>query len=357
VQIDTGSADLGIPAWGCNSCITHDDKRYVPKQSETAIPITCADGAAMNLTCSPCHYHKQCAMTISYEDNSGFSADLWKDKVSFESTNSAATTAVVAGLYKDHRKNPMQPKMIDGIIGLAYHTVSSANTMTPLDYLVQDHSSSIDDVFALCLDSKSGGKLLIGSPNSDPYYKSMKNIQWANLLKKTYYPVNMTAFYVGKQRVNVAPSVYNRGDAIVDSGSTDITLPREAFDSFRDLMVEQCKKGKGLIGICQDEQGRKIQPGRGLFAGLCYTMSDKDIQSFPTLHVRLSDDISLPIVPSMYIRSGASYCDDLNQVGIAIDSGAVADGTLLGDVFMQGYLTIFDRKHDKIGFAPARDYC
>jgi hypothetical protein len=365
VQIDTGSADLGIPQYGCTTCSSHDDKRYQPKSSPSAQPITCSQGKAMNLTCHPCHYHRQCAMSISYEDDSGFAADLWNDTVTFESygkTHEITVQAVVGGLYKSNPKNPMQPKSIDGILGLAYSTVSSANTLTPLDYLLKQHANELDDVFALCLDSKKGGSFMIGSPDNNPYYESIANLQWTPLLKETYYPVDLQAIYVGDNKVDVAPAVYNRGDAIVDSGSTDITLPRAAYDAFRGSMQHQCEETttnnrSRLVGVCVDEKGKKLAKGSGMFYGDCFTLSMDDILAFPTLTFQLGGGVRLPLKPNMYIRSGASYCDDLNQVTLAIDSGAVADGTLLGDVFMQSWLTIFDRKHKRVGFAPASTHC
>jgi hypothetical protein len=161
-------------------------------------------------------------MEISYEDDSGFSADLWMDVVAFESSESygeksgITVQAVVGGLYFDHRKNPMQPKSIDGIIGLAYRSVSSANTLTPLDYLVRDDKYEIDDVFSLCLDSKVGGMMIIGSPDSDPQYQSYDDVQWTPLTKETYYPVEMKGMLVGRTKVDVDESVFNNGDAIVD---------------------------------------------------------------------------------------------------------------------------------------------
>ena len=221
VQIDTGSADLGVPGWGCKTCNPHLDKRYVPKQSNTARAISCTQGKAMNLTCHPCHYG-QCAMSITYEDDSGFAADLWQDTVAFESEGSQNTsvTAIVGGLYKSNPKNPMQPKSIDGILGLAYRSESSANNLTPLDYLIAEHANDLDNVFALCLNSMKGGKFMIGSPDGDPYYKNLHGVQWTPLLQQTFYPVDLQAVYVGDRKIEVDPSVYNRGDAIVDSGST-----------------------------------------------------------------------------------------------------------------------------------------
>lgn len=357
-QIDTGSSDLGIPEFGCTTCNKHTDRRYAPRHSSTASAINCTHESLPDLVCHPCHHHSQCAMTISYEDDSGFSADLWWDRFAFESIERKIyVDAVVAGLYKDHRRNPMQPTSIDGILGLAYQSVSSANTKTPLDYLIANHSE-VDDIFAFCLDSKDGGVMKIGSPPGDPFYSSPHNaIQWSPLLNKTFYPVNMTSFAVGQNRLNVEPSVYTRGDAIVDSGSTDITLPRAAFDAFRDLMVAQCQHGNNLVGICHDETGHKIQPGAGMFQGLCYSLNTTQIEAFPTLHVRLGDNVSLPLSPNIYVRGGASYCDDPDQVTLGIDSGAVADGTLLGDIFMEGFFTIFDRKNQRIGFAPPDQFC
>jgi hypothetical protein len=176
-------------------------------------------------------------------------------------------------------------------------------------------------------------------------------------LKKTFYPVNMTSFYVGPHRLNVEPAVYTRGDAIVDSGSTDITLPRAAFDAFRNLMVAQCHQGNDLVGICQDESGHKIPAGGGMFQSLCYSLTTTQIDAFPLLYVHLGDNVSLPISPNIYVRGGVSYCDDPKQVTLGIDSGAVADGTLLGDIFMESFFTVFDRRHQRIGFAPADQFC
>ena len=358
VQIDTGSSDLGIPESGCTTCNKHTDRRYTPHDSSTASVINCTHESLPDLVCHPCHHHSQCAMTISYEDDSGFEADLWMDQVAFEAERTIYVDAVVAGLYKDHRRNPMQPTSIDGILGLAYQSESSANTRTPLDYLIASSATKLDDVFALCLDSKDGGVMKIGSPPGDPFYASHHNvIQWSPLLNKTFYPVNMTSFYVGPHRLNVEPAVYTRGDAIIDSGSTDITLPRAAFDAFRNLMVAQCHQGNDLVGICHDESGHKIQPGGGMFQSLCYSLTTTQIQAFPILYVHLGDNVSLPISPNIYVRGGASYCDDPKQVTLGIDSGAVADGTLLGDIFMESYFTVFDRTHQRIGFAPADQFC
>ena len=44
------------------------------------------------------------------------------------------------------------------------------------------------------------------------------------ILKETFYVVNMTDVTVNGKSIGIEPAVYNRGDAIVDSGSTSVTL-------------------------------------------------------------------------------------------------------------------------------------
>ena len=39
LQLDTGSADLGIPKWGCKSCTRHANRRYVPSKSSTSAAV------------------------------------------------------------------------------------------------------------------------------------------------------------------------------------------------------------------------------------------------------------------------------------------------------------------------------
>lgn len=150
------------------------------------------------------------------------------------------------------------------------------------------------------------------------------------------------------------------------SGSTDITLPKKAYNAFRDAMfTSQCHRSGSsgeanstLVGVCVDGDGHKIQKGHAsIFTGECYDLSSEQIDQYPELHFRLAGGVELILPPSAYVRGGDMYCDDKNQVTLAIDSGADGGGTILGDVFMQPFMTIFDRVNKRVGFASAEKRC
>ena len=359
LQIDTGSSDFGVPQYGCSTCGAHTDARYHPQKSPTASMVNCTYGDEMNYSCHPCH-NNQCAYSISYEDDSGYSAGLWLDSVEWSGRHGSiiVPNTPVGGIYRDHRKNPLQPHFVDGIIGLAYRSIANSHAQTPMERLFAENTD-VDQIFALCLNSKNsgrpvGGKLVIGSPDGNPFYAKSKNIQWSPLVNETYYPVDMLAMKVGGVVLKVSKDVYNRGGAIVDSGSTTVTLPSTAFSAFRHQMLEMCKDNNQLVGICVDSNRKKIKPGESMLSGECHTLNSDEISAFPDITVILQG-AELKMPPTLYLRP--SLCDDSSQVTLGFDSGPAADGTILGDVLMENYFSIFDRRHQMVGFGDADDFC
>ena len=140
------------------------------------------------------------------------------------------------------------------------------------------------------------------------------------------------------------------------------TLPRTAFDAFRDLLYTYCdddgrNSSKGqLIGVCVDNNGNKIEPGRGIFEGLCYKMTVEDIMQYPIVSVQFDNNVVLNLKPINYMRDGGVFCSN-GEYTIGIDSGAVSGGTLLGDTFMSSFLTVFDRENKQIGFIDSEIAC
>eukprot|EP00942_MAST-04A_sp_MAST-4A-sp1_P005555 g5555.t1 len=359
LQIDTGSSDLGIPKWGCTSCTRHADNRYVPSNSKTSHAVNCS---APNLVCKPCH-EKICSYEISYADSSGYSAQIYTDAMSLAGSSSSTKVenAYIGAIYEDHLKNPTQPINLDGIIGVAYSSISSSGAKTIIDTMY-DNGIIKSNMFSICMHKDTGGMLYLGAndaikrsadsndnDNNSNDINGVK-IQWTKIMKETYYVVNLLDFRINNISIGVNPSVYNRGDAIVDSGSSSFTLPRTAFDAFRDLMLTYCNNSATqLIGVCIDNDGNKIEPGRGVFQGLCYEMNEDDISTYPILTIQLENNVDLLLKPQMYMRNGGVFCDS-RMYTIGIDSGSVTGGTLLGDTFMSSFLTIFDREHRQIGF-------
>jgi hypothetical protein len=280
---------------------------------------------------------------------------MYTDTISLPGIDARITVdnGYVGAIYKDHLRNPTQPRVLDGIIGVAYPSVSSSGAKTIIDNLYENGIIKTN-AFSICMKKDVGGVLYLGSNNA---VDSGVSIMWTPIVKDTYYVVKLLDFRVNNQSIGVDPSVYNRGDAIVDSGSTSLTLPRTAFDAFRDTMLNSCSNNETqLIGVCVDSEGRKIEPGRGIFEGLCYEMGEADVLKYPMLTVQLENNVDLVLKPNMYMRNGGVFCDD-GLYTIGIDSGSVTGGTLLGDTFMSSFLTIFDRQNKNIGFVDRELAC
>ena len=362
VDIDTGSADLGVIGTECPSCNLPKRKRaYNASGSATSRAVSCADPKRDNVTegCTPCHTRrdgeKVCGFGISYEDGSGFSASLFVDDVAFGAPPATPVVpAAVGSIY--HLGLPSEwTLLVDGIIGLAYSSVAVTDTGAPTAYEQLVNAGAIDDVFSMCFDRASGGVLTIGG---DGGHVPAGALQWSPLLKESFYVVSMTDFRVDGVSAGAPAGVYNRGECIVDSGSSSISLPRPAFDAFRATLYARCAHAAtaDLVGICRDAQGRKLRPTeKSMFQGHCFPLTAADVAKFPNFQVVLDDgaggDVVLELTPAHYLRSGWIYCSGKDHYTLGIDSESVADGTLLGDVFMEGFVNVFDRARRRLGFA------
>jgi hypothetical protein len=336
LQVDTGSSDLGLPAVGCNGCKQHAHPWYDPQESG-AVRIPCD---AEKLECGSCH-DDACAYDIVYADSSGFSAALWTDQIAIDTNGTLTVSSAIGAIYRK-RRGEFEPKAVDGIIGFGYQTIASALEPTPFDAWVG--AGLVADVFAMCLTS-DGGKLVLGG---DGAMYSTSAPQYTPIIQETYYVVNMSDLAVGGVSLGLPPSVYNRGDTIVDSGSTDLILPSTAFEALVKNLKHHCKTTR-LAGLCGEPQGKTI------LDGYCFQLSTKDLAAWPSLQIGL-DGVRLELPASTYLRQA---CDDGGEGGgsayftASIDVGDDGDGTILGDVVMKPYNVIFDRARKRVGFSPA----
>eukprot|EP00466_Bigelowiella_natans_P011969 jgi/Bigna1/143557/aug1.79_g18265 len=335
VQVDTGSSDLGIPALGCSGCEEHIDTWYNPDET----------GAEL----LPCNNNLNCGMSVSYADGSGFKGVLYQDTVAFGSIKSPA---LVGAIYHQASKH-FQPYTIDGIIGFAYSSQSSSGGPTAFESMVA--AGVVDNIFAMCLHGK-GGQMYFGSEVMKTA-ENLGEIKWVKQTSEGFYPVRMLDLKVGGESIGVPPEIFNRGEAIVDSGSTAITLPRTAFDGLRDFFYKKCKNGAKLKGICSQTHNAPLS--KTLFnAEMCVAMSEDEIAAYPAFQFEFTDGVVLELRPEHYLMTGSLLCDKEGYYSLGISSGNVADGSILGDNFMQPFLTIFDRANQRVGFvAISPDQC
>ena len=346
LQLDTGSSDLGVASSKCFGC---SKAKHLYKPSGSAMPQNCSwcDDHVTKETTLSCKTSrasprtKMCDYEISYADNSGYSAALFRDEVAFDSKH--RSQAYVGMIFE---AKTFFDGVVDGIIGFAGRGESSANAPTPFELLVAD--GTVDaNVFSLCLEL-SGGQLYLGDIDliHDPA------TQWTTRVPgNDFYTVKVTDMLVDSQSIGIKPNVFNDGGAIIDSGTSDCCVPQPAFKalkkSFRSLCASTCLKG-----ICNCATKKPLTST--IFENRCVDMSKEDMALFPNITVMM-DGIPIEHRPEFYLQDGQVYCDNEDMYTISYSScGASGSGSIFGDTFMQGFVTIHDIAGGRMGFHPRR---
>eukprot|EP00124_Ichthyophonus_hoferi_P000117 Ihof_evm7s4 gene=Ihof_evmTU7s4 len=118
------------------------------------------------------------------------------------------------------------PNPVDGVLGLAYSGISEISKVTGgagktlMSTLSTDNSFA--NSFAMCFDpSGTGGKMIIGGG-------ALANMQFTPLTGNTYYRVTTSSISINGITL---PNTADLG-TIVDSGSTDLIVPKHVFEAF-----------------------------------------------------------------------------------------------------------------------------
>jgi len=166
-----------------------------------------------------------------------------------------------------------------------------------------------------------------------------------------FYGVTVNDIKVNGVSIGVSPSIYNKGDAIVDSGTSDVCLPHSAFEALKEAFVSICTNGTACLkGICDCKTHKVLE--KPIFEERCVQMTLKEREAYPMIEVEFEGGLVVPHPPSSYLRNDTIFCDE-DYWTIAIESeGRDGSGTIFGDTFMQGFNVIHDRRHpQRIGFA------
>ena len=359
VVVDTGSSDFFIPQYNCNGCMGDPTTWYFPNQSSTSKAPSCSQ-----YKCDSCD-EDQCHTSVNYGGSITEEAILYSDVVSLGSKVSvdtifggiynvsyqeSSTLSEWSQLYATQKREFL--RMIrttgqnmgadndvyypEGMMGLAYESLTGAHYPPLVDALSQ--AGQIANIFSLCL-QPLGGVLTLGGIGSF----SKGSIQYTPLLSEDFYTITVVDFQVEGQSIGVSPNVYNKpGPSIVDSGTPFPTLPIEAYEALRKLMLAQCKK-VDLPGICN------TPPNKSLFDNTCFKLTPEEIAKFPMFEMVLDGNVSLSYPPTSYLQY-MYYCDSPDEVGLALSEDQ--NFTIVGASLMQLYLTVFDRVNKQVGFAP-----
>jgi len=319
VQVDTGSSDLLIYTSECSIC-GGSDYKY-----ESSSSFSLVECGSPNFYCESCLQFDRmsaCSFSDTYGDESSVEGAIFSDVI---------TVGDIAGVYMNFggitysNTNSFEPRLVSGIWGLAYSSLSSWDGKTVFQNIIA--STGLEDIFSMCL-TGSEGYMTIGID-----YSNYSDFSWTSIIQESYYVIQVNSISIGEKQLFSSPL---NDVSILDSGTTLLLIPQFAFIEFRSYLLSLCNTSN-LVGVCTG--------GGQLFNYSCLTMTSSDIALFPNLTININNVSPLILTPNQYLYSiNGAYCLGVESTG--------SNMTILGDVFMQNFHVVFDRKRLKAGFGP-----
>lgn len=306
------------------------------------------------------YYHR--SLSTSYRDlgrsvyvpytQGRWEGELGTDLVSVPHGPNATLKANIAAIIQSDRFF-INGSNWEGILGLAYADIArpDENLEPFFDSLVRQ--TSVPNLFSLQLCGASftqnysigsatvRGSMIIGG--IDPHLYDGQ-LWYTPIRREWYYEVIIVRIEVNGQDLNMDCKEYNYDKSIVDSGTTNLRLPRKVFQaavraieaaSSTEQFPSDFWLGERLVCWQAGTTPWNIFPVISL-----YLMSENRNQSF-----RIS------ILPQQYLRPVEDVAqEDCYKFAVSQSS----TGTVLGAVIMEGFYVVFDREKRRIGFAVSR---
>uniref|UniRef100_F6YJP9 Pepsin A n=1 Tax=Equus caballus TaxID=9796 RepID=F6YJP9_HORSE len=290
VIFDTGSSNLWVPSTYCSSLACSDHNRFNPEDSSTyeatseSISITYGTGS----------------MTGVLRYNTV--------RVSIEDTNQ------IFGLSESEPSSFLYYAPFDGILGLAYPSISSSGA-TPVFDNIWDQGLVSQDLFSVYL---SSGSMVIFSGIDSSYYSG--SLCWVPVSEEAYWQITVDSITMNGESIACSGGC----QAIVDTGTSLLAGPPSAIDNIQ-----------SYIGASEDYSSEAV-------------ISCSSIDSLPDI-VFTINGVEFHLSPSAYILEDDSCISGFEGMDLDTSSGEL---WILGDVFIRQYFTIFDRANNQICLAP-----
>jgi hypothetical protein len=258
-----------------------------------------------------------------YKDQLGLGQQTPAVPVQLASINSQMT-------FFDNNQNAFQ-----GLLGLGGDGLLIQGTTSYLDEVAK---TGIKDIQAFQFCDADGGTMWLGGYDpaataAAPQYTAMSS-------KLPYYAVTLSDMKLGTTSIG-----YKSSSAIADTGTSLFYVPVAVVNA---VVAQANKATKVFTGAFTQQQG--------VYCGMAksgVTAADIDAAMQPlTLTfpgTNGSFTVSAPATRSYMLDAGGGmWC-----VGFA-DNSQLFGLTLMGDMGLRGFVTIFDRVNHQVGFAPQK---
>ncbi|XP_074087466.1 pepsin A-like [Macrotis lagotis] len=222
-------------------------------------------------------------------------------------------TNQIFGLSMTERSIVLIQSPFDGILGMAYPTISASGA-TPVFDNIWSQGLISENIFAFYLssDSTNSSVMMLGGIDSS-YYTG--NISWIPLSSQDYWQITMTSVTMNGTEIACKGGC----QAIVDTGTSLVIGPANGIASIH-----------AAIGAIENDSGE--------MAVNCSSINNLSSIMFSI------NGMDFPVPAETYIRKDKENCySGFSTIELS--------QWILGDVFIRHYFTIFDRGNNRIGLA------
>uniref|UniRef100_A0A4W2BXY6 Beta-secretase 1 n=1 Tax=Bos indicus x Bos taurus TaxID=30522 RepID=A0A4W2BXY6_BOBOX len=171
----------------------------------------------------------------------------------------------------------------------------------------------------------------------------MGSLWYTPIRREWYYEVIIVRVEINGQDLKMDCKEYNYDKSIVDSGTTNLRLPKKVFEAAVKSIKAASSTEKFPDGFWLGEQL------------VCWQAGTTPWNIFPVISLYLMGEVTnqsfrITILPQQYLRpveDVATSQDDCYKFAISQSS----TGTVMGAVIMEGFYVVFDRARKRIGFA------
>lgn len=362
VVIDTGSSLLWVECGACDDCQMRGSP-YMPELSSSLSKVDCGSCSFVNsetcsgpysigcsFDCGPVYRKRncitgcsvsdtnQCHYVVAYGDQSFTGGQVIRDILTMGTAEDEVSAPVIFGC-DTLNTTPAVRAPAAGLMGLAKSHIS-----LPLQ-LSAAHVLS-EDVFAHCLGGEEGNGTLTFGNVTGP------NMQFVPMgSDPILYNVSIFEISVGDQNLSLSPSSFGGLGAVVDSGSTAISLPTVVYKALVKELLSNLSKQPSLQQLTEDDINKVAGADVSNILQICFTNTssiDSPSDVFPPITIFL-DGAQLLLQPTNYLwRFDPLFC--LGVYDSAETLGA-SSFTLLGEFALRNRLVVYDQESKRLGFS------
>ncbi|CAG9314486.1 unnamed protein product [Blepharisma stoltei] len=296
VIFDTGSSNLWVPSYSCQTlaCFTHDTYKssasstYV--KNGTSFSISYGSGSVEGFTSQD---------TVTW-------GNFTIPKVLFGEVTDLQGVAFITGKF-------------DGILGMAWPSIA-VNNIPPTFYSLYQTGLIPANQFSVYLSkvvNAPGSQLILGGSISS---LGKSAFSYVSLSNQTYWLINIDKVSIGTEKIP-----FSGLKGIVDTGTSLLVTRSKIMDYMR-----------VKIGIINTDCSNL-----NTLPNITFTLGGKDY----------------PLTPYQYVLNLTSLNQNITDCEGGLegaDFGAQMEHDfILGDVFIRAYYTLFDYGNSRVGFAPA----